>query len=257
MFVMFHAILYAFTLLLSSSSALPILQDKRDVVNPHITSPTAATVWTVGSKQTVTWDTSDLPPPANITNIKGKVILGFLEPDSYNLMLDSPLAQGFSILDGSVVITIPNVPVRTNYIIALMGDSGNISPEFRIVGGSSVAASPSPSTVAPSSSLAPPEPSLSPTPSPPIATKPASSTPVAVTPSATPESSQATPSTIVVASSSSLASAIAASVSSSSSSSGSTSPSPSTTAGTNGAWSSKQIKLSSIFLTALAAVIMI
>lgn len=33
---------------------------------------------------------------------------------------DTPLAQGFSIFDGSVDITVPNVPERTNYIIARM-----------------------------------------------------------------------------------------------------------------------------------------
>lgn len=64
-------------------------------------------------------DTSELPPPQNITNINGKILLGFLEDDdpSEHLDVDSPLAQGFNITSGSVQLTVPNVPAKDDYII--------------------------------------------------------------------------------------------------------------------------------------------
>ncbi|EIN12953.1 hypothetical protein PUNSTDRAFT_19047, partial [Punctularia strigosozonata HHB-11173 SS5] len=101
---------------------------------PPITSPTTGTVWTVGQTVTVTWDTSELPPPQNITNISGKILLGFLDDgdDSEHLDVDSPLAQGFNITTGSVQLTVPNVPAKDDYIIVLFGDSGNLSPKFTI-----------------------------------------------------------------------------------------------------------------------------
>lgn len=78
----------------------------RIVYNPHITSPTAGTVWKAGSKVTVTWcvglhsfyldgnshfflqirDTSDAPKA--VTNNKGTIILGYQSPDSDNEHLD-------------------------------------------------------------------------------------------------------------------------------------------------------------------------
>ncbi|ETW81827.1 hypothetical protein HETIRDRAFT_247666, partial [Heterobasidion irregulare TC 32-1] len=99
------------------------------VVSPPITSPTASTVWNVGDKVLVTWDTSDIPEPKNFT---GQLLLGFQENDSENLMLDSPLASGFQLIDGQVQITVPDVPPKSDYIVVLFGDSGNASPEFTI-----------------------------------------------------------------------------------------------------------------------------
>lgn len=55
MLVMIHATVYAFAFLLASTIALPITPNKRDVVDPPITSPDATTLWHVGDKQTVTW----------------------------------------------------------------------------------------------------------------------------------------------------------------------------------------------------------
>ncbi|KAI0786877.1 hypothetical protein C8Q75DRAFT_769674 [Abortiporus biennis] len=149
--IMFRVVICALASLFISSNALPLT--RRDAVAPPITSPDASTVWQVGTIQTVTWDTSNLPPPANITNPTGKVILGFLTDDSENLMADSPLAQGFPITQGSVQITVPDVPSRTNYIIALIGDSGNISPLFSITGGS---AAPSSGSASPTSTVTSP-----------------------------------------------------------------------------------------------------
>ncbi|KAK7469367.1 hypothetical protein VKT23_003842 [Stygiomarasmius scandens] len=126
--------------------AIPL--DKRDVINPPIIKPDASTVWTVGQAETVTWDTSGLPPDSQITNPTGTVVLGFIEDgdDSLHLMLDDPLAKGFSIRDGQVNITVPSVTPRSDYIIVLMGDSGNASPKFTINAGRTLTASASASS---------------------------------------------------------------------------------------------------------------
>ncbi|KAF8904108.1 hypothetical protein CPB84DRAFT_1677535 [Gymnopilus junonius] len=113
-------------------AASPLGLFRRDVVAPRITSPTADSVWPIGSVQTVTWDTSDLPPPSQITNAIGQIILGFNSTDSLNLDFDHPLAKGFNITDGSVKVTVPNVTPRDDYLIVLFGDSGDTSPQFAI-----------------------------------------------------------------------------------------------------------------------------
>ncbi|KAF4577389.1 hypothetical protein EYR40_009252 [Pleurotus pulmonarius] len=119
--------------------AIPV--EQRDVFNPPITSPDANTVWRVGDKVNVTWDTTDIPPDSQITNPIGRVVLGFETSESLNLMVDSPLAQGFLLKNGQVSITVPNVPPRNNYIVVVFGDSGNTSPQFRITGGAGNATS--------------------------------------------------------------------------------------------------------------------
>ncbi|THU77133.1 hypothetical protein K435DRAFT_581295, partial [Dendrothele bispora CBS 962.96] len=71
---------------------------------PPIIKPDASTMWIIGQTQTVTRDTSGLPPDSQIINPTGTVVLGFLEDgdDSVHLMFDDPLAKGFSICDGQV-----------------------------------------------------------------------------------------------------------------------------------------------------------
>jgi len=118
---------------LSAVSAAPL--DSRTVFAPVITSPSAGTVWIVGKVETVTWNATGIP-----TGVTGKIVLGFLTSESENLSKDD-LASGFNLADGKVDITVPSVATRTNYIIALFGDSGNISPKFTIQGLSSSAAS--------------------------------------------------------------------------------------------------------------------
>ncbi|EMD40118.1 hypothetical protein CERSUDRAFT_81416 [Gelatoporia subvermispora B] len=148
--------IYALLALFGSVNAIAIPVMSRDVVDPPVTNPNAQTVWTVGSTQTVTWNTSGLPPVSELTT-PGMVVLGFLTSDSENLMLDNPLAKGFNLTDGQVSIVVPSVPNGINYIVALFGDSGNISPTFAIQGGSSQSASATPSstTAAPSSTASP------------------------------------------------------------------------------------------------------
>ncbi|KAL5524397.1 hypothetical protein ACEPAF_9537 [Sanghuangporus sanghuang] len=121
---------------------------RRDVANPPVISPNASTVWVVGEAEMVLWDTSDLPQ--QITNLQGTVVLGFLNDSSGNehLMIDSPLASGFDIRSGQIDIVVPDVEPRTDYIIALMGDSGNISDKFTIANSTSSSTSSAPSSTA-------------------------------------------------------------------------------------------------------------
>ncbi|THH08449.1 hypothetical protein EW145_g2697 [Phellinidium pouzarii] len=139
------------------SCAVPLTVGKarRDVVDPPVTAPNATTVWVVGTTQTVVWDTTNLP--SQITNTNGTVLLGFINDTTSgeHLMTDSPLASGFDIRSGSVDVVVPDVEGRTDYIIALLGDSGNISDEFTIEnpsGSATSSAGPTSSAVVTSSS---------------------------------------------------------------------------------------------------------
>ncbi|SAM05746.1 hypothetical protein [Absidia glauca] len=115
-----------FTTLLSLSLAL--------VLNPKITSPTAESKWRAGDQRTITWDTENVvggPIPADYT---GVIKLGYLDPkDSPNEHLYWELASGFPLNKGSQSVTLPqDLETRRTYIIVLMGNSGNASPEFTI-----------------------------------------------------------------------------------------------------------------------------
>ncbi|KAI0770001.1 hypothetical protein C8Q74DRAFT_1218474 [Fomes fomentarius] len=124
---MFAKFFFALAAVATSVSAAVL-----DVPHPPITSPAAGDVWTVGSVQTVTWDVSTIPPAS--AGQSGEILLGYLEDGSVDEHLDvaHPLAVGFPINAGAVNVTVPAVQVRDNYIISLIGDSGNISPKFTI-----------------------------------------------------------------------------------------------------------------------------
>ncbi|EIW53254.1 uncharacterized protein TRAVEDRAFT_87231, partial [Trametes versicolor FP-101664 SS1] len=120
------------------------------VLRPPITSPKAGDVWTVGTTQTVTWNTTGIP--ASVGNPIGGMLLGYLEDgqqhldtgififqaltstcgQQLNLDIENPLAEGFLITAGSVEVTVPQVATRDDYIVVLFGDSGDVSPEFTI-----------------------------------------------------------------------------------------------------------------------------
>ncbi|EST04518.1 Ser-Thr-rich glycosyl-phosphatidyl-inositol-anchored membrane family [Kalmanozyma brasiliensis GHG001] len=106
--------------------------EKRIVYNPHITRPRAETVWTAGKTHTVKWDTSDMPPEAE--NYKGVIKLGYLPADgSGGENLHWTLADGFAIKDGKTKVTLPaDLEERNDYIVVVMGDSGNASEKFTI-----------------------------------------------------------------------------------------------------------------------------
>ncbi|KZP20269.1 hypothetical protein FIBSPDRAFT_789629 [Athelia psychrophila] len=122
LFALFFALFSA----LSLTSAAPLSLGTRDVYDPPVTYPHTGTVWKVGAKYKVTWDTSN--PPKQITNKIGEIYLR--RGDS---TLPTALASGFSILEGHKVITVPSVKAGSNYRIVVMGDSGNWSDEFKIV----------------------------------------------------------------------------------------------------------------------------
>ncbi|SJL04102.1 uncharacterized protein ARMOST_07462 [Armillaria ostoyae] len=94
--------------LVASVFATPI-HIARDVYDPPITSLNA---WT-------------------ITNPIGTIRL---RKDGITFLT---LASGFDILLGEFEVTVPDVPESSEYILVLMGDSGNFSPEFIITGGTS------------------------------------------------------------------------------------------------------------------------
>ncbi|KAH9933229.1 uncharacterized protein BXZ73DRAFT_18801, partial [Epithele typhae] len=98
---------------------------------PPITDPTSQTVWTVGEKETVTWDTSVLEG-VTPSNPNGTLLLGTFVDDQEHLMTESPLAKDFSLFDGNVTLTVPSVDPGKDYIVCLVGNSGNISPVFTI-----------------------------------------------------------------------------------------------------------------------------
>jgi len=186
--------MFAFTIFLFSTLSLLAFSSPltlRDVWNPPITSPNEKTVWKVGDKVTVTSDVSNMPPVSQLTQSTGTVLLGFLNGKGENLMIDSPLATGFNLTDAQVQFTVPSVTTRNNYIVVVLGDSGNASPQFTI---QSVGSASSVSTVG----MAPiPTNGTTPTPSPSKSTSDPSSkstststTPAASTPVTTSSSSQ-------------------------------------------------------------------
>ena len=52
----------------------------------RITAAVAGDAWTVGSVQTVTWETKDIPP--EVMNETGLILLGYIEEGSTNEHLD-------------------------------------------------------------------------------------------------------------------------------------------------------------------------
>ncbi|KAH9892701.1 hypothetical protein C8Q73DRAFT_791724 [Cubamyces lactineus] len=123
----FTAIVTALVAAAATVSAAPGI-----VFSPPVTSPTAGQVWTIGSTQTVTWDTTNIP--AANANQTGLILLGFIEDGSDDEHLDTqnPLAVNFPITAGSVSVEVPDVTPRDDYVVVLFGDSGNTSPQFTI-----------------------------------------------------------------------------------------------------------------------------
>lgn len=118
------------------SAAAPlneVLLSERIVYNPHITSPTSSSVWHSGSHASVTWSTSGLP--ASLKNATSTLYLGYKTKGSSSEHLNWKLADGFKTVDGEVGFTVPKgLKEREDYIVVLLGDSGNASPKFTIKG---------------------------------------------------------------------------------------------------------------------------
>jgi len=126
---------FVFTLLSLFSAlvyALPLNErnvEARDVFVPPVTYPHQGTIWLAGAHYDVTWETKDAP--VNITNSIGQIYLRVGE----ETWLNTTLASGFNIRDGTVRVQAPKVPTGIDYSLVLFGDSGNFSPEFTIING--------------------------------------------------------------------------------------------------------------------------
>ncbi|KAI9429756.1 hypothetical protein H4582DRAFT_2104521 [Lactarius indigo] len=129
----FFTALLSALVLAASTTATPVhVADRSEliVVSPTILKPTAGTFWAIGSEQIVTWDTSNIP--ASGRNNKGTILLGYLNDGDESEHLFWNLGSGFLLTDGSYSITVPSVQPNDNYVLALLGDSGNLSPKITI-----------------------------------------------------------------------------------------------------------------------------
>ncbi|KIM89032.1 hypothetical protein PILCRDRAFT_208739 [Piloderma croceum F 1598] len=104
---------------------------RRTVYNPNIIRPAQGDDWKVGSWVEVIWDTKSIPDGSNL---EGKIVLGHVEEGSENEHLDieHSLASSVPISTGSIKVKVPAVEPGKNYIIVLLGDSGNKSGVFSI-----------------------------------------------------------------------------------------------------------------------------
>ncbi|EJD55069.1 hypothetical protein AURDEDRAFT_132295 [Auricularia subglabra TFB-10046 SS5] len=110
---------------LASASPAPAV-DKRDVYDPKVTYPHAGTVWRLGERHNVTWNTNEAP--VHISS--GSAI--YLRKGSSTLT-KKPLAEGFDLRKGHQAITVPkDITPGTDYRIVLFGDSGNFGSKFTI-----------------------------------------------------------------------------------------------------------------------------
>ncbi|KAI0328378.1 hypothetical protein GY45DRAFT_1222498, partial [Cubamyces sp. BRFM 1775] len=108
------------------AAAVPVAEmEKRDIWDPQLLYPHAGTVWYKGQTHNVTWDNSN--PPSNLTNPVGMILL-----KAGTTATPLILADGFSILDGRVEVTVPWVLEANDYSLVLFGDSSNVGPQFTI-----------------------------------------------------------------------------------------------------------------------------
>ncbi|KAI0266705.1 hypothetical protein BC834DRAFT_791004, partial [Gloeopeniophorella convolvens] len=111
----FAALLIAVTMAALGSATSASVNTARAVVRPKILQPTTGTVWVVGTKQNVTWDTTGAGADPNPTEILlGHFAIG---SDSEHLDTDHPLATGVSLSAGTQEITVPDVPAGSRYFI--------------------------------------------------------------------------------------------------------------------------------------------
>ncbi|KIJ31463.1 hypothetical protein M422DRAFT_266840 [Sphaerobolus stellatus SS14] len=97
---------------------------------PRIIEPNAGTVWSAGETRNVTWDLGSAP---NQTSNLGTVQLKNRYVAVYAPRI---LAEGFSLLDGTAAVLVPNdglISTRNDWQIVLFGDSGNVSDDFIIL----------------------------------------------------------------------------------------------------------------------------
>lgn len=130
LFSVFSAFLLGFSYLVNAAPAKPV---EFLAFAPSIIQPNTGAVWVAGTKEQVAWKTDNVPPEAQ--NYTLTVLLGNLTATSENLDIsksinfnqrarlltgrsEHPLATYVPIMNGSVVITVPNTTFGTNYIVA-------------------------------------------------------------------------------------------------------------------------------------------
>ncbi|KIM48684.1 hypothetical protein M413DRAFT_21031 [Hebeloma cylindrosporum] len=121
-FVSFFTTLFFFALAANASPTKLVAKSTHstlDVFVPRIITPDSSTVWIIGQKGFVSWDTTNAPK--SISNKAFITLSGY----------DTPLAQGFNLRDGNVTVDVPVVAPGPHFI-TLFGDSGNYSPVFTI-----------------------------------------------------------------------------------------------------------------------------
>ncbi|KAG0182394.1 hypothetical protein DFQ29_004447 [Apophysomyces sp. BC1021] len=113
------------------------------VWSPEITSPGSGTKWKAGGRYTVRWKKyvgnhsipSGVKYAMAMNLAMGAIKLGYVEHGSSNEHLQWNLASNVELNKGFHSIRLPkNLKARKNYIIVLMGDSGNASHQFTIEG---------------------------------------------------------------------------------------------------------------------------
>ena len=92
--------------------------------------PTKDTVWKVGNEVNVTWQTVHMP--YGMSQRLGRVFFEYQENGMLHALQDYRLAVNVRLGDGNVTFTVPHVKERDDYVVVLMGDSGNHSPKFTI-----------------------------------------------------------------------------------------------------------------------------
>ncbi|KAF8171993.1 hypothetical protein K438DRAFT_1852044 [Mycena galopus ATCC 62051] len=131
---------FAALLTVASSPLEPLEPHQLDVIAPPILSPNETASWTSGKKEQVVWDTSAIPPA--FANNKAEIMLGYITyyndtngqmRTNENLNYTHPLASNFTIGAGRQEVVVPaGTMPGNNYIVVLLGDSGNCSPKFEI-----------------------------------------------------------------------------------------------------------------------------
>ncbi|RUP50187.1 hypothetical protein BC936DRAFT_140040 [Jimgerdemannia flammicorona] len=98
------------------------------VYAPKIILPNSDSVWTVGHKELVQWNSTGIPK-----GTPGMIMIGYLNPGDINEHLNWTVAKGFDLYESHQSIVVPkDLNPGDNYIIVLFGDSGNASPTFTI-----------------------------------------------------------------------------------------------------------------------------
>jgi hypothetical protein len=128
------AALLSALIIAASTNASPI--DNLLVVSPKIISPKKGDNWPIGSTQYVEWDPTQIPKTRRASfssacwtklGYRTCVLVSLCLPvthdppwginNTYPLVADHPLTQGFHLAAGYQQVVVPNVPLVTTYVV--------------------------------------------------------------------------------------------------------------------------------------------